>query len=160
MLAERVARVANQTDTLADELHYQAKHLLALFDGAQAEGKLIRIVNPKCITDVFTDRWPLTLVEQRMFINDLRDLVAKVDRLVTGCELEEMQAIMVALFGEKPTVEIFKSYAESIGSTIRDGRSFHVPGSGRLVAPAVVSGAAVTARPTAPHTFHHGKTQG
>lgn len=157
MLAERVASAANQTDTLEQELQHQSKRLLELFERAQADSTLVKITNPRCDDDVFTDRWPLTLAEQRLFLNDLRDLVAKVDRLVAGCDLPEMQEIMVDLFGEGPTIDVFRSYAESISSAVKDGQSSHVPGSGRIVAPAVVSSSVAPARPTVPHTFHHGQ---
>ena len=51
---------------------------------------LIQVTNPVCKEDVLTDRWPGTLRDQTIFISDLENLVAKVERLVSGCNLGEM----------------------------------------------------------------------
>ena len=93
--------------------------------------------DPVCAEDVLTDRWPGSLHEQAAFIDDLDDLVAKVERLIAGCSLQEMQEIMVDLFGEAPTGEAFKAFNERTGAVIRQGRSRHNPNSGRLNLPAM-----------------------
>jgi hypothetical protein len=158
MIAKLVADAANHTDTLAEELLLQVRHMLGVFERSQAMGQCVRIENPTCRDDVLTDRWPGSLLEQAIFIADLRDVVAQAERLVAGCDLAEMRAIMSDLFGEAPTGEVFKSFNERVvGAPIRAGRSFHQTGQGRysvaaagLARPAI---APATVRPTRPHTF-------
>ena len=80
----------------------------------------------------------------------------KVERLVAGCDLEEMQKIMASLFGEVPAMEAVRAFNERIGNEIVSGRSQYDPQKGSLFIPA---SAAVIAAPSVPrstprHTFY------
>ena len=136
MMAKLTADAANSTETLSEELLHQARAMRDELSRWHLGGLLFHVVNPVCAEDVLTDRWPGSLHEQAAFIADLDDLVAKVERLVTGCSLAEMRAIMADLFGEAPTGEVFKAFNQRTGTAIREGRSQHIPGSGRLNLPA------------------------
>ena len=156
MLAKLVADAANHTDRLSEELFRQAMHMLSVFRQYHNQGQLVHIVNPVCRDDVLTDRWPESRQNQASFINDLEMLIAKVERLVSGGNLAEMQKIMVSLFGEVPTLEAVKAFTEKRGKEIRDGRSLHDPEMGKLIVPALAasvkepSGTWATPR----HTFY------
>ena len=160
VIAKLVADAATPTTGLAEELLLQAEHLLAVFQTASSQNRLIRITNPVCEQDVLTDRWPSTLAEQATFLNDLTDLVDKVRRLHHRCDLGEMKRIMIELFGEAPTERVFSDYNQSMGALVRGG-SRHIPESGSLGAPArtgngtgaaaaVVAGSSRTPK----HTFY------
>ena len=64
LIAKLVADAANHTDRLTDrlseELLFQAKHMLLVFQKDHNVGKPIHIVNPVRNQDVLTDRWPET----------------------------------------------------------------------------------------------------
>lgn len=152
MIAELVAEAANHTERLSEELLLQAQHMLSVFRQYHDRGRPIHIVNPVCEQDVLTDRWPGSLQDQALFISDLKDLVHKAERLVAGCDLEEMQKIMASLFGEVPATEAVKAFNERMGTAIRDGRSRHNPGKGGLSIPAVVT--QPVSRPTPRHSFY------
>ncbi len=152
MIAELVAEAANHTERLSEELLLQAQHMLSVFRQYHDRGRPIHIVNPACEQDVLTDRWPGSLQDQALFISDLKDLVHKAERLVAGCDLEEMQKIMASLFGEVPATEAVKAFNERSGTAIRDGRSRHDPGKGGLSIPAVVT--LPVSRPTPRHKFY------
>ena len=158
MISKLVADAANHTDGLAKELLHQARHMLSEFQRYHDAGTLIHVANPVCPQDVLTDRWPRSLDEQVVFVFDLLTLVAKVERLVSGCALDEMQKIMVELFGEAPTADVFLDYGRRQGKEIGSGRSQHVPGAGRLVVPTSIAVGSVAvpsdARPTPRHTFY------
>ncbi len=159
MISKLVADAANHTGGLAEELLHQARHMLSEIERWQHVGQRIRVANPVCPEDVLTDRWPESLRSQTVFVEDLRALVIRVERLVSGCSLDEMKRIMVELFGETPTSDVFLDYAQRQGDAIAKGRSRHVTGTGRIVAPAIAGGSAVvppraTATPT--HTFYGG----
>ena len=156
MIVKLVADAANHTEHLSEELLQQARCMLSVFQEAHAQGRLVHIVNPVCEKDVLTDRWPESLQGQALFIHDLENLVLKAERLVEGCDLEEMQAIMASLFGEVPATEAVKALNERIGKNIRDGRSRHDPGNGGLSIPALITPpvSRPALRPTPRHKFY------
>ena len=156
MFAKLIADAANHTDGLSEELLHQARHMLDVFRRCQGMGNLVRVANPACAEDVLTDRWPGTLRDQAIFIDDLENLIRQVERLMEGCDLGEMQKIMTELFGEAPTTEAFRSFNEKVGGLVRDGRSRHRAGAGGLVLPGAASAVATpsVARETPRHTFY------
>ena len=159
MISKLVADGANHTGGLAEELLHQARHMRSEVEQWHRIGQRIHVVSPVCSEDVLTDRWPESLAAQAVFVEDLRALVAKVERLVSGCSLDEMKRIMVDLFGEAPTSDVFLDYARRQGDSIANGRSRHITGTGRIVAPAIAGGAVVVpprATATPRHTFYGG----
>lgn len=157
MMAKLIADAANNTATLSEELLHQARSMRHFFEIHHGVGRLVQVPNPVCDADIFTDRWPAALNEQAVFIADLNELIAKLERLVAGCSLNEMRAIMVELFGESPTQETFNAFNERMGCSIRDGNSQHVLGTGRLSmgASGLVTGVAASSstRSTPKSTF-------
>ena len=158
LMSKLVADNAGHTETLSRELLYQSRRMLEAFEYCQAVRKPIHVENPTCPADVLTDRWPASMSEQAQFIEDLRELVKDVERLVEGCRLDEIKEILTKLFGEEPTGAAVDAYAERIGESIRTGNGRHQTGSGRIVVPAATV-AGVTALPTPvratpPHKFH------
>ncbi|MCY3857280.1 MAG: nucleotidyltransferase [Gammaproteobacteria bacterium] len=135
MIAKLVADASGQGMSLSDELLKQATHMLALFREHDFSGRLVNIVNPVCLDDVLTDRWPESLASQRIFVNDLEGLVAMLTRLVSGAALDDMQGIMMRLFGEAPTSDVFREHGQRIGDAIAAGESRHDTGTGGLVVP-------------------------
>lgn len=156
MIAKLVADAANHTERLSEELLHQAQHMLDVFRHHHDQGRLVHVSNPVCDEDVLTDRWPGSLRDQAIFIGDLENLVGKVERLVTGCDLAEMQEVMTSMFGETPTAEAFRTFNQQVGGMVRDGRSRHQAGTGGLILPAAVSSVAApaAARETPKHTFY------
>lgn len=162
LMSKLVADSAGQTDSLAHELLHQARQMLSVFEGCHRSGRLIHEANPVCSEDLLTDRWPVSIEEQSQFIGDLENLVADAERLVKGCSLDEMKAILTRLFGEHPTGAAIEAYVERLGKPIRDGQSRHEAGTGRLVVP--VAATTVAPRParsskTPPHR-HYGEAPG
>ncbi len=158
MMTKLIADAANSTETLSEELLHQARAMRDELNRWHQAGLLIQVINPVCAEDVLTDRWPGSLAEQAAFIADLDDLVAKVERLVSGCSLAEMRAIMTDLFGEAPTGEAFKAFNRQVGTAVRGGHSQHTPDDGRLNLPAsgIVAGVAAPSvvRETPKSTFY------
>ncbi len=163
LIAKLVADAANHTDRLSEELLLQARHILHEFQCFHNAGCCIHVTNPVCEQDVLTDRWPKSLQNQALFISDLKNLVTKVEMLVSGCDLGEMQKIMVELFGEAPTAEVFRTFSKRLGKEIRDGRSQHRPDIGsRIVPTTAATGATIPsgALATPKHTFFGGERHG
>jgi hypothetical protein len=161
MMARLIGDAANGTTTLSEEVLHQARHLHGIIEAAHRRGQLVSVVNPRCERDCFTDRWPGSLAEQKLYLDDLADFVGKMAYLQSGeCDLDEMQTVMMGLFGENPTGAVFKSFNEELGHRIRTGQSVYRRGSSNLdlaktglVIPA--SGPTVTRTPATPkHTFY------
>ncbi len=157
LIAKLVADAANHTDRLSEELLLQARHMLREFQRFHNAGCCIHVTNPVCGQDVLTDRWPESLRDQAIFIDDLENLVAKVERLVSGGDLEEIKKIMMELFGEAPTIDVVESFVRRMGDGMLSGQSQHRPGTGSLVFPTTAAGTSVTtpsgAVSTPKHTF-------
>ena len=133
-----------------------------IFQETHDRGKLIMVSNPVCEQDVLTDRWPRSLDEQEIFLEDLAGLVKKLQLLRDGCDLGRMKTIMKELFGEDPTERVFTDYNQIIGSTVQSG-SRHIRKNGSLAVPTrktdgVNAGTSVAAGTvtTRKHTFYGG----
>ena len=127
MISKLVADHANTTPSLSAELLHQAQSMLAEFERERGSARRIRVTNPVCPADVLTDRWPESPGAQEVFIDDLRVLVTKVQRLIDGCDLDAMKKIMIDLFGEAPTADVFQEFNRRQGDEIIRGRSRHRP---------------------------------
>jgi hypothetical protein len=158
LLACFVAEAAGNTRSLSEELLYQARYAYERIAQAHRVGQLINVHNPVCQADDFTDRWPANLPQQAVFLNDLTDLIAKLERLRAGCSLPTMRAILADLFGEKPTGDAIQEFNRALGNTVTTGQSHHRPQGGRfdLAASGVIATAAATTpsivRATPAHT--------
>lgn len=163
VLSYFVARHANQTQTLSEEVLHQSRMLRDVFQAHQLAGQLVEVRNPKCNDDIFTDRWPANLTQQGVFLRDLDRLVERLEEYCGECTLVRMQQILTELFGERPALDVVKAFNEHMGRSIVDGRSRHVPERGRFVLPtaASVAAAAVPAvgRATPRHTHFGGRTK-
>ena len=161
MMAKLVADASGNTTTLSKELLFQAENLLGQVSMAHDCSQLIEVMNPACPTeDCFTDRWPGDLKTQSIFLADLEDLVEKLNALIHGnLDLPQMQAIMSDLFGENPTMGVFKEFNDRIGQTITSDSSYTNTKSGSLdLAASGVLGAGVASSAQAAPTIQKAKS--
>jgi hypothetical protein len=163
LLAKYVADAANHTTTLYDEVIHQAQHMRQSLWAAHVQGRLIHEVNPRCSEDVFTDRWPANLNDQKLFIDDLDHLVAQLQRMKhPDCDLEEMREILEDLFGETVTGEVIASFVERYAKPIADGRSYQEPKTGRidlrssLAAPGIIGASSPSSSVATPRNTFEG----
>ena len=160
LIAKLVADAANKTSCLSDELRHQTQDMLRVFQWYHERGRCIYAQNPVCPEDILTDRWPGSLDEQNVFIRDLERLVESVQRLTAGCGLDEMQEIMVNLFGEIPARDAVRAFNEEQGKSMREGESRHRPGTGSIALSTGVIGSgksSLGSRSTPEHTFYGGR---
>jgi hypothetical protein len=133
LLTKMIGDNANRTMTLAEELEHQASRMLARFEYEINRNSKIVEVNPRCPQDVFTDRWPETMSDQKLMVDDLKDFIAKIQRLRSGTlDLAQMSAILEGLFGQRPVRKAVEDYVASMAPG-RTGRV--VTSSGRVLAP-------------------------
>jgi hypothetical protein len=140
---------ANQTRSLADELIHQIDCKIAIFAAAVRENRRVREFNPACEyrRDELTDRWPATMQDQRVFLDELVNFSTKLHRLRRGAPLEIMQEILSDLFGEKPTGAAIEQQVRQRVTDRAAGVSLYVPRStvipplGALAAPSIARAA-------------------
>jgi hypothetical protein len=140
---------------LYGEFRAQAEGLHAIVAAADQHGKLISVVNPACNTDVLSDRWPGDLATQRVFLADLKDLLAKLDKLEADPSVERCAEIMTDLFGENPTRVVVQDFQKRFAAKAQTGGLFANPGAGGLALGAsglASKPAPVTAYPIKRHT--------
>lgn len=125
-----------------------AQSLRAEFKCRHAGDRLIEVANPVCPADVLTDRWPLRLAAQEMFITDLTNLTANLQRLQQSSSVPEIRRILVGLFGEAPTNKAIERHVPALPR-----KRVRVTPTGGVVAS---TAAAVHAggRTVPRHTFH------
>lgn len=133
LLAYYVAMNANQTRTLADELIHQVERLIAALEDAERLNTTIHVENPACREDVLTDRWPQRN-DQRVFINELKEFLAKLYILREGRPLIEMQRILEKLFGEKPARDAVRKFSGQHIADNNTSKSVHVLSTGSIPA--------------------------
>lgn len=153
MISKLVADSAQYSGRLSEVLLLQAEHILTVFRTSHDQGRLVHIFNPMCEADVLTDRWPESLQDQKLFINDLELLVQQVKQMVAGCDLEEIQKIMTNLFGESLAKVTVRAFNKEIGNEVRSGHSQHDLKKGGLFVPAATATVPFVTRATPKHTF-------
>ncbi len=161
MLAKLMGDSKLGNGRLAAELNFQVDKLLNQFEACHAQDRLIIVTNPACSVDVFSDRWPANLTEQKVFLDDLTDFATKLARLSSGIDLNEMKKILSELFGENPSHQVIADFNEQLGERIDTGRSRYNPANGKidLVASGIVAAPSVviasnTSRQSQPHNFY------
>jgi hypothetical protein len=147
LLAYYVARNANRTGTLAEELIYQVECMIIALELVERSHRTVQEFNPTCQEDELTDRWPANLAEQRIFIDELKAFAAQLDRLRLGVPLAEMQRILEALFGERPARDAVRKYTDQHVNDNKANRGYHILREGSIPALGSVAVPAA-ARPT------------
>ncbi len=156
MLTKFAADVAVPGLSLVQALEVLSAHSLAELTAADRAGKLIDVRNPTCKADRFTDRWPETAPDQRLFIADLGDFRRYLAELTSGrLSMSEVQKLLGDMFGVGPAQSAIKDLAEQHGSVVRSGQRTHATpfGGVRTAAAAIASPKIVSAR-TPNHTFY------
>lgn len=154
-VAESVARNANKTGSLMDELIHQSACLrLALSEAAQ-RGELIDVRNPKLWDDKLTDRWPGGSLAQRVFIGELDSFIGALATAKAETDLPKLRAKLAFLFGENATLDAVNSYLERAGRETRQGISRFAPRTATgLAGMSTVRSPGVQTTSVRPHRFY------
>ena len=132
LLAKLIADSKLGNGHLSSELKFQVDKLIRIFQSYQERHQLITVINPRCQADVFSDRWPTNLMEQKVYLDDLMDFSTKLARLKSNIDLSEMQKILTGLFGENPSQQVIEDFNEQLGRRIDTGRSRYRPADGGI----------------------------
>lgn len=136
LLSKLIAdNAAGGTDThgLFDEMRRLTECIIKRFEKAEKKDLIIKELNPKDDQEKLTDRWPLVLSAQKIFITDLKYLLDRLENL-SSQSLADKKKTLAELFGEKPAGDAIKHIEQIIEEKSRTGtHSFLSGGSGGLV---------------------------
>jgi hypothetical protein len=132
MLACLIAQFGGASGKPFAELLHQARALARYFGEHQIRMQRVHVVNPKCPEDIFSDRWPATLDDQKQFLDDLKFLVIQLERLERGADLETIADVFAHLFGEDVSQSVVREFSEASGRSIASGRVQTESGTGRI----------------------------
>ncbi|MGE0769632.1 MAG: nucleotidyltransferase, partial [Hyphomicrobiaceae bacterium] len=124
---------------------------------ASLYGRLLRVANPVCEDDVFTDRWPDSIAQQNEFADHLRDLVRSLEAMRKGEMFPNtMMDVLRNDFGDRVVTRAADQIATDVGGGIQQSRQLYtrrggvlLPSATALVTP-IVNPSVAAARP---HTF-------
>ena len=133
-LSKCVSDAAAPTASLTDALLHHASKIRGGLIDAERRNRLVHEVNPTCEEDCFTDRWPETYADQRVFIHDLDDLINTLTRLRRGDHsIQEIMEQLSDIFGETPVKAAVRAAQDYVGAATQAGRTRHRVGGGILV---------------------------
>jgi hypothetical protein len=154
VLAAMALELPPARPTLLEELIDQSEHIRDRLIAVERTGQLLRIPNPAYPTDVFTDRWPKSLPEQRMFANDLDHLASRLKLLAREVlSPTRIKFELEQLFGETAAEFAVGSFLEHrLAATQRGAAKFSTTGK-------IVTGtaAAASSRAAARPSTHFGE---
>jgi hypothetical protein len=127
--------------SLLDEVIHQARAFRTVLVNANAIAARAEIRNPTWERDLFTDRWPQSLDEQRLFIAELDRFIGALEKARDATPLE-VERIFATLFGERVTHDALVEKAAREGARYTAATPRVAPRSGRVftsAAPAATS---------------------
>jgi hypothetical protein len=149
-----------QHSTLFAALLDLVSYIQTQIEVAHRAGLKIYRANPRCASDILTDRWPETVENQRQFLDDLRKFLTNLTTLDDPNQaLPRKAELLEAMFGERVTRLVVDDLQKRLADEVERGVLPQQIGTGRLlVAPALL-----TPRPAEPrvqqaprHTFFGG----
>lgn len=133
-----IAQCFERPHGLLDELSKQCFGMHGTINAAHSRGELVRIENPACRDDIFTDRWPGSLEAQRLFLDDLSAYTSDLSLLQSQASMAEKKAVLSRLFGESVTNEVYDEWAVGSANDNAVGHLRHRAGSAGIVAPSLI----------------------
>lgn len=145
MLSYYAGIAAKPDMSLSDMLIRQANWIVGDIEQASGYGQLLRVTNPICEADVFTDRWPTSLDQQNEFATVLKDLVAGIEAAKRGEVFpNQLMDWLRVGFGDRVVTMAADRMADEIGGGVR--RAEHSYGrKGSILLPSAAAVAAVAA---------------
>jgi hypothetical protein len=137
-----------------------ANWIIADIEEASLHGRGLHVVNPRCQSDVFTDRWPETLAQQHEYAGHLRELVRGLELMQRGSmQPTDMMDWLRDRYGDRVVTRAAETIAAEVGAAVRAAEPRY-GASGGLILPrsAIVTGVASAATSASvasarPHTF-------
>lgn len=157
MLSYYAGLAAQPNMSLSAMLVRLASWIIRDIEQASLYGRLLRVANPVCESDVFTDRWPESIAQQNEFADHLRDLVRSLEAMRKGEMFPNtMMDVLRNDFGDRVVTRAADQIATEVGGGIQQSRQVYTRRGG-LVLPSAAAVAAPFVNPSVaaarPNTF-------
>ncbi|NTF08008.1 nucleotidyltransferase [Agrobacterium rubi] len=150
MLAYYAAKTSRPGQKLTEALDTVCSAIIADIQMASSRGNLLHVENPEYRDDVFTDRWPETVMQQNLFAHDLGELVTAIRNMRNNTvKLTEFPEVLKDLFGDHVVTSAIHRVAVEHGNAIKGATQTYTNRGGLLTAPALI----VPATPAASKTL-------
>jgi len=129
---------------LADMVIRQARWTERAIKQAAAARRLLDVRNPEYTDERFTDRWPETQEQQRVYADELGVLANGLQAArEKGAQLEDLQAWLREKFGQRVVTRSVESFNAWLGKQVQDRGHGYTRSGGLYVpaAPAIITGA-------------------
>ncbi|MGO8653088.1 nucleotidyltransferase [Rhizobium ruizarguesonis] len=160
MLAYYAAKTSRPGQKLTEALIGICNAIITDIAYASARGLKLHVTNPEYSDDVFTDRWPESVQQQNLFVNDLRELIGGLELLRAGkADLTRMPDWLREIFGDRVVTSVIDRTAATNGSAIKSSTQQYTTAGGLLAGGAALAAPVVAAAKTSPiikpssHTF-------
>jgi hypothetical protein len=149
--------VAQPNMSLSAMLVRLASWIIRDIEQASLYGRLLRVANPVCTDDVFTDRWPESIPQQNEFASRLRVLVHALETMHKGEMLpNDMMHKLRENFGDRVVTRAADQIAAQVGAGVQQSLQLYSRRGG-VVWPAAAAAASPVINPAVsvakPHTF-------
>ena len=151
MLSCLALEVVEPGRTIGQNLRIIITHILERMIHAKRMGKLIRVENPCCSGDCFTDRWPENHDDQDLFIADMKLLLLQLEVLFDETRsFKERTEVLQDMFGERVAHEVIGEFEKQMGTLVGSAKHLLGPTGGILSC-----SSSAASRPAAkPNTFY------
>lgn len=153
MLTCLALECAEPNRTIGENVVAIAEHICNRLNDAKEKGELIKVINPECERDCFTDRWPENHEAQNLLSDDMDFFLRKMDKYFRSDDLEARLGIIKCLFGEDVANRVETMNRNNLKHNIKTG-NHEVGATGRILP--LTTPAIVAASPIPRNTFYGG----
>tara|TARA_R110001606_G_scaffold8258_7_gene36185 strand:+ start:2453 stop:3697 length:1245 start_codon:yes stop_codon:yes gene_type:complete len=157
MLSYYAGMASKSDSTLSEMVIRLANWIIGDIQQASRHGQKLHVANPICENDVFTDRWPGTILQQEEFAGYLTELVTGLEAAKHGnTSADKLMEWLRDRFGDRVVTSAADRMADEIGAGVQSADQRYTRKGGLLLPTAGI--VAATASPSIvkaqPHSFY------
>lgn len=146
MLAYYAGVAAKPDSTLSEMVVRIANWIIRDIEQASSRGQKLHVANPVCADDVFTDRWPESIIQQDEFAGYLKELVTGLQSVKRGdLSADRLMEWLRFRFGDRVVTKAADRMANEVGAAVQSSDQRYTRRGGLLLPTAGV--VAATASP-------------
>lgn len=154
MLSYHAGMAAKADTTLSDMVIRISNWIIGEIEQASLYGRKLHVANPVCPDDVFTDRWPETVVQQDEFARHLKDLVSGLEAAKRGAlHPDKLMTWLRDGFGDRVVTKAADRMADAVGSGVQTAQQRYSRTGGLLLPSAGLAAASPHIARAQPHSF-------
>lgn len=154
MLSYYAGMAAKADTTLSDMVIRISNWIIGDIEQASLYGRKLHVANPVCSDDVFTDRWPETVVQQDEFARHLKDLVSGLEAAKRGALYpDKLMTWLRDGFGDRVVTKAADRMADAVGNGVQTAQQRYSRTGGLILPSAGLAAASPHIARAQPHSF-------